>query len=111
LASSHDEPGLLGDIVLVVSELVTNAARHAGRPEWVTLSVPGGDSIRIEVADLSRRLPAMLQPLAPARPEGHGLRLIRRAADRVGVELWRHRLGKSVWAEFHRVHRSHPMTA
>jgi anti-sigma regulatory factor (Ser/Thr protein kinase) len=107
LADGSDEHGLPDDIVLVVSELVTNADRHGGGPEWLALSASWGDSIRVEVADLSRRLPAMLQPPAPARPEGHGLRLVQRAADRVGVELWRHRPGKSVWAEFHWIHRLH----
>ncbi|WP_052434005.1 ATP-binding protein [Streptacidiphilus melanogenes] len=103
LWSEAEEPAGVTDIVLVVSELVTNAARHGGGVQWVALSSPCGDTIRVEVADLSRRLPAVQRPQAPARPGGHGLRLILHAADRFGVRLWRHRPGKSVWAEFHRV--------
>ncbi|WP_160311207.1 ATP-binding protein, partial [Streptacidiphilus anmyonensis] len=71
LWSDAEEPAGVADIVLVVSELVTNAARHGGGAEWVTLSARGGgDTIRVEVADLSRRLPAVRRPSAPARPHG-----------------------------------------
>lgn len=93
----------MGDIVLVVSELVTNADRHGGRAEWVTITAPACDTVRVEVADLSRRLPTLPRRIAPDRPGGHGLQLTLRLADHVGVHVWRHRPGKSVWAEFRRI--------
>ncbi|WP_052442599.1 ATP-binding protein [Streptacidiphilus neutrinimicus] len=100
----------MSDIVLVVSELVTNAARHGGGAQWIILSAPGEDTIRVEVADVNRRLPVVRRSPVPARPGGHGLRLVQHAADRVGVRLWEHRPGKSVWAEFHRI-LPHALTA
>ncbi|WP_370116531.1 ATP-binding protein [Streptacidiphilus sp. MAP12-33] len=90
----------MGDIVLVVSELVTNAARHGGGALWLALAATGQDAIRVEVADPSPRLPAIRLPRAPARPGGHGLRLVLRAADRVGIDLGPDGPGKRVWAEF-----------
>ncbi|SEL18282.1 Anti-sigma regulatory factor (Ser/Thr protein kinase) [Streptacidiphilus jiangxiensis] len=104
-------PGRVGDIVLVVSELVTNAARHGGGALWVALAATEEDAIRVEVADLSRQLPTLTHPKAPARPGGHGLPLVLRAADRVGIDLGQDRPGKSVWAEFRTdapVPRDHP---
>jgi anti-sigma regulatory factor (Ser/Thr protein kinase) len=100
--TGSERAALASDIVLVVSELVTNAARHGEDVAWVALAAPGGGTIRVEVADLSTGLPTVRQPFAPARPEGHGLRLVQQAADRFGVDLLRNRPGKSVWAEFHR---------
>lgn len=65
------------DACLVVSELVTNAVRHAPGPCTLELDVsPDGRSLRVTVRDTSRRLPRP-QPRDPARIGGHGLHLVR----------------------------------
>ncbi|MFJ3518901.1 MULTISPECIES: ATP-binding protein [unclassified Streptomyces] len=93
------------DALLVVSELVTNASLHAGGCHELLLR--SGDAFRVEVYDglgdlrrlvnASRRGgPGDVRP--PGLPGGHGLRLVRRLADRWGAEVVGQ--GKVVWAEF-----------
>ena len=79
----------LEDAQLLVSELVTNAIRHAG--------LAAGDVIRLVVRDSDRALrfevcdsgsgfePAEPAP-DPSRPSGWGLYLVRQLSDRWGVE-------------------------
>jgi anti-sigma regulatory factor (Ser/Thr protein kinase) len=98
----------LDDLRLLISELVTNAMRHAGlTPEdWIDLVVDiGGDRVRVEVRDPGpgfdpARLPASKQAPAhtdgPAPRGGWGLEFLRRIAARWGVE--RNGL-TSVWFE------------
>jgi len=65
------------DACLVVSELVTNAVRHAPGPCSLMLNVsPDGRSLRITVRDTSPSLPRV-QPRDPGRIGGHGLHLVR----------------------------------
>lgn len=88
------------DVKLIVSELVTNAVRHAGSNEKVRVRVKANDErIRLEVVDDGPGF-----PLATARGDGMGLRIIERLADDWGVEVdgsctvWVE-LGKSVGAD------------
>ncbi|MGW6985039.1 ATP-binding protein [Streptomyces sp. NPDC054932] len=95
------------DALLVVSELVTNANLHAGGCH--ELALRAGDVFRVEVYDGVgdlRRLARASRPGGPGVrgaagvpgvPGGHGLRLVRRLADRWGAEVVAH--GKVVWAE------------
>ena len=81
--------GLMPDVRLLVSELVTNAVRHA--------NLDSGDVIElvIELADLTLRVevhdpgggfvPSAPSP-DPARPSGWGLYLVAELADRWGVD-------------------------
>lgn len=83
------------DVLLLVSELLTNASLHAdGCQELVVTS---GQSLRVEVFDGTRVLP-LLNP-APRRgvPGGHGLHIVARLSDRWGTDTHEH--GKAVWAE------------
>ena len=86
--------------VLVLSELLTNAGRHArvspGR-EIETRYVRMTDCLRIEVHDASAERPEKRQPGA-GECGGRGLVLVEALADRWGVED-RHGPGKAVWAE------------
>src|SRR5437762_2696916 len=52
----------LDNIVLAVSELVTNAIRHVGRPLDVTVQSDG--SVRVEVVDESKVEPTKRLPLS-----------------------------------------------
>ncbi|WP_405795431.1 ATP-binding protein [Streptomyces sp. NBC_01506] len=86
--------------VLVLSELLTNAGRHArvspGR-EIETWYMRMSDTLRIEVHDASSDWPEVREPDLEA-PDGRGLALVAALSDEWGV---RHRNGpgKSVWAE------------
>jgi anti-sigma regulatory factor (Ser/Thr protein kinase) len=89
----------LGDIAaLLVSELVTNALRHATGPIGVRLVRPGpqGGVLRVEVSDTLPDPPHV----RAARPEdegGRGLRLLASAARRWGTRPADP--GKTVWFE------------
>lgn len=63
-----------GDVLLVVSELVTNAVRHAPGPCTLALALHGG-LLEIAVSDSSRRSP---QPRSfePRRIGHHGLEIV-----------------------------------
>ncbi|MCC9307912.1 ATP-binding protein [Kitasatospora sp. RB6PN24] len=72
-----DERGRLAaqDVLLVVSELVTNACLHAGGPvELVMRRRPG--QITVEVTDRSPDPPVLRPPDDRAQPGGHGLRVV-----------------------------------
>ncbi|MFF9087600.1 ATP-binding protein [Streptomyces sp. NPDC014991] len=64
----------LQDAQLVVSELVTNAARHAPGPCALRLELLGG-ALRVSVTDTSRK-PPRRRPPDPGRVGGHGLHLV-----------------------------------
>jgi anti-sigma regulatory factor (Ser/Thr protein kinase) len=100
--SDHLSPRRLEDARLLVSELVTNAIRHAGLDDddVIKLVVVTGDrALRIEVSDPGPGF-AMSEPeLDPARPAGWGLYLVRELSDRWGVDQREH---TSVWFELDR---------
>jgi len=88
------------DVKLVVSELVTNAVRHAASTRKVRVRVKANDErIRLEVEDDGPGFPP-----ATSRGDGMGLKIIERLADDWGVEVdgkctvWVE-LGKSVGAD------------
>jgi len=78
----------LEDIRLLVSELVTNAVRHAGGPRGgevaldVTIDAP---KIHVEVADPGAGFDPQPRDDEINRPGGWGLYLVDRIADRWGV--------------------------
>ncbi|MFE0510749.1 ATP-binding protein [Streptomyces sp. NPDC058964] len=70
------------DAQIVVSELVTNALRHAPGPGQLLLElIPESGLLRITVRDRSPRQPRLLVP-DPRRIGGHGLHLITRLCER-----------------------------
>jgi two-component sensor histidine kinase len=80
---------------LVATELVTNAARHAGSAVELTIN-PGDGRVRIEARDDSAALP---KPPAVGTPTRHrGLQLIEDLSQGWGVEARADR-GKVVWCE------------
>ncbi|TWV33679.1 ATP-binding protein [Streptomyces misionensis] len=78
LGSAHPAPvrRSVQDAQLVVSELVTNAAKHAPGPCALGLELlPGARALRISVTDTSRE-PPRPRPPDPTRVGGHGLHLV-----------------------------------
>lgn len=82
--------GRFDDVVLVVSELVTNSVRHAGSDVLVRVHRQP-DKIRIEVADAGPGFSS-----DTPRGEGMGLRIVEQIADDWGIKLDD---GCLVWAE------------
>jgi anti-sigma regulatory factor (Ser/Thr protein kinase) len=84
------------DVELLTSELVTNAIRHAEGNVEISIDHSNTSCVRIEVRDLSERLP-VLRPLETARAGGWGLHIVGRIATRWGLEQ---RTGeKTIWCE------------
>lgn len=83
------------EIVLLVSELVTNAMLYAGSPATVRIDL-GDDLVRVEVEDESADLPRVCAP-APTDEHGRGVRLVAQLAARYGWTALG--TGKRVWFE------------
>ncbi|MFE9133649.1 ATP-binding protein [Streptomyces sp. NPDC007355] len=93
-----DEP-LAETLVLLISELVTNAVVHTGCPAVLRMLFAAEGGVRVEVADTSER------PPRPRHAEGEdtngrGLELVDGLADRWGWEP--EGVGKSIWCEVDR---------
>lgn len=92
-----DEP-LAETVVLLVSELVTNAVVHTGRPAVLRLALDG-TQVRLEVVDTSARAPVPRCVDGDATG-GRGLALVDGLADRWG---WSSEgAGKRIWCELDR---------
>ncbi len=92
----------LGDVRLLVSELVTNALRHAEMADQdaIRLSVTVTDAaVRVEVTDPGSGFDPEPPPEDPYRAAGWGLFLVDTIADRWGVD---HGRGTLVWFELDR---------
>jgi anti-sigma regulatory factor (Ser/Thr protein kinase) len=79
----------LRDLRLLVSELVTNAVRHAGlaRSDRIRLLVDVGEGfVHVEVHDPGRGFEPTAPSPDPARASGWGLYLVEELADRWGVD-------------------------
>ncbi|MFF1336941.1 ATP-binding protein [Streptomyces sp. NPDC058290] len=87
------------DILLLVSEMVSNACIHAGGPRALVLRRSAG-RLRIEVGDGSPEHPRRLRTTGSALPGGHGLLVLERLARSWGCEPYADgQVGKTVWAE------------
>ncbi|WP_190017596.1 ATP-binding protein [Streptomyces lucensis] len=100
-----DEP-LAETLVLLVSELVTNAVVHTGRPAVLRLLLPEpapgavpSATVRVEVADTSSRAPVP-RCAGDDATGGRGLALVDCLADRWGWSP--DGAGKSIWCELDR---------
>ncbi|MFI2367838.1 ATP-binding protein [Streptomyces sp. NPDC018833] len=97
LIGLEDENGeVVEDVLLLVSEIVTNACLHAGGPQEIVLH-QFGPRLRIEVADASPAPPRRRVPSDLTQPGGHGLIIMERLAHSWGAEP--RGSGKVVWAE------------
>jgi len=98
--ADHLSPRRLADARLLVSELVTNALRHAQLHDTdvITLVLETGEQcLRIEVRDPGPGFELVEPAPDPARSSGWGLYLVRELADRWGVDR---RPDNCVWFEF-----------
>ncbi|MBA2807031.1 ATP-binding protein [Streptomyces sp. KM273126] len=98
-----DEP-LAETLVLLVSELVTNAVVHTGCPAVLRLLLSGvrdgsAGTVRLEVADACDR-PPLPRHAEGEDTNGRGLALVEGLADRWG---WNSEgVGKRIWCELDR---------
>ncbi|MFI0981433.1 ATP-binding protein [Streptomyces sp. NPDC021093] len=101
-ASTADRRAAAEDVLLVVSELVTNACLHAEGPESLRVA-SDGKVLRLEVTDRSGGEPAPRTPHRAGRPGGHGMFIVQRLCLAWGVartpEGAGQGVGKTVWAE------------
>jgi hypothetical protein len=97
-AASADHRAAAEDVLLVVSELVTNACLHAEGPEELRI-VCDTKVLRLEVTDRGAGQPAPRTPHRAGRPGGHGMFIVQRLCLDWGVVRRAGALGKTVWAE------------
>ncbi|MFJ5998735.1 ATP-binding protein [Streptomyces sp. NPDC092370] len=91
---AHIDERVDGAVLLVVSELVTNADRHSNGP--YILELVGTDTtVAVSVYDSSSALPRIF-PRDPERIGRHGLEIVHALAEQVSVE--RVPVGKRVCA-------------
>ena len=81
--------------MLLVSELSTNAVRHAHSPFTVSAMLAPG-LLRVEVEDRDRRLPTVRHP-GPTAVTGRGMLMVDALSARWGAEPTAD--GKRVWFE------------
>ncbi|WP_167414179.1 ATP-binding protein [Streptomyces carpinensis] len=97
------DESLAETLVLLVSELVTNAVVHTGAPAVLRLSLPGAAAeaatVRLEVADVSTRAPVP-RCAGDDATNGRGLALVDGLADRWGWSA--EGAGKRIWCELDR---------
>jgi anti-sigma regulatory factor (Ser/Thr protein kinase) len=85
-----------GELLLCLSEVVTNAIRHAATGVRLTVA-RHDDRVRVEVADSSPVLPVRRTP-APDAPSGRGLRILDQLTAAWGTRPTAE--GKVVWFDF-----------
>jgi hypothetical protein len=97
-AAGAEQRAAAEDVLLVVSELVTNACLHAEGPDELVLACDN-KVIRVEVSDRGTGQPAPRTPHRAGRPGGHGMFIVQRLCLDWGVVRASGRPGKTVWAE------------
>jgi anti-sigma regulatory factor (Ser/Thr protein kinase) len=97
-AATADQRAAAEDVLLVVSELVTNACLHAEGPSEMVITCDD-KVIRVEVSDRGAGQPAPRTPHRAARPGGHGMFIVQRLCLDWGVVRTPGAAGKTVWAE------------
>ncbi|ANW19889.1 ATP-binding protein [Streptomyces clavuligerus] len=97
-AATADRRAAAEDVLLVVSELVTNACLHAEGPEELTVACDG-KVLRLEVTDRGTGHPAPRTPHRAGRPGGHGMFIVQRLCLDWGVLRTPGAPGKTVWAD------------
>ncbi len=84
-------------LVLLLSELATNAVHHAATEFEVSVAMDrDARRVHVAVSDAAAGYPAPQEPAADA-PRGRGLHIVQTLADAWGVEMQRDRIGKTVW--------------
>jgi anti-sigma regulatory factor (Ser/Thr protein kinase) len=92
------EPDVRDLLVLLVSEVVTNAVAHAAPPLLLRIQTTP-EVTRVEVRDRARRMPILKDP-EPTEAGGRGIRFVNDLSTRWGTEPARAADGlKTVWFE------------
>ncbi|MGV9451765.1 ATP-binding protein [Streptomyces sp. NPDC003635] len=97
-AAGADQRAAAEDVLLVVSELVTNACLHAEGPDQLRITCDN-KVIRLEISDRGAGQPAPRTPHRAGRPGGHGMFIVQRLCLDWGVVRTPGGTGKTVWAE------------
>jgi hypothetical protein len=97
-AATADQRAAAEDVLLVVSELVTNACLHAEGPDQLEITCDS-KVIHLEVSDRGTGQPAPRTPHRAGRPGGHGMFIVQRLCLDWGVVRVPGVTGKKVWAE------------
>ena len=88
-------PDTTDDIILMVSELATNACNHGATAFEVRVIPPASDAcVRVEVVDDAPGKPVLRKP-PPSDTHGRGLQIVATLSDRWGVT--RKEKEKCVW--------------
>lgn len=95
-AADEERQAVVDDVLLLVSEVVTNACLHAGGPTELVLNCTD-ERLRIEVSDGSPVRPQPRPPGDVTLPGGHGLIVFERLARNWGSTPRGE--GKTVWLE------------
>jgi anti-sigma regulatory factor (Ser/Thr protein kinase) len=96
MAPHHLAERVRRTVVLVISELVTNAVQHGGPPVRCRVTV-ADDQVHVEVRDHGALLPRESE-VPPTSMRGRGLTIVGRVASRWGV-VEHPDGGKTVWAD------------
>jgi anti-sigma regulatory factor (Ser/Thr protein kinase) len=94
------DPDTRHAVLLLISELVTNAVVHARSTVTIDLAVTDDGPVHVAVHDESTIRPTPRRHHAD-RPGGRGMHLLESLAARWGVE--ESRTGKSIWFEVDRL--------
>jgi two-component sensor histidine kinase len=89
------EPEVVDSLTVMVSELVTNAVRHAAG-EFTVAVDRNEERIRVAVSDNGSGRPSLRHP-DPTEPSGRGLQIVSALSDDWGVTETADRSGKTVW--------------
>ncbi|QEV43758.1 ATP-binding protein [Streptomyces vinaceus] len=93
LAGLNLPPAEMDNVLTVVTEMVSNASRHAGGATAFHVTA-GAGAVTVEVSDRSTSAPR-IQPWAPDEPGGFGWRLVNQLAT---TDVHIHRDGKTITA-------------
>jgi anti-sigma regulatory factor (Ser/Thr protein kinase) len=94
LADRAGDDDVVDELQLALSELATNAVRHAGTPFEVVVQTEG--HVRIAVEDASSEAPVP-RPESASAVDGRGIGIVAAVCDRWGVHVAQDR--KCVWCE------------
>ena len=91
-------PALQDTVLLVASELATNALRYGGTGPYLVGVEEVARGVRVTVTDDGSGHPALLDP-ATTDLTGRGLRIVDAFSDSWGVSRFAGTSGKAVWSE------------